>query len=71
MRLTGPLRSIPHFEENMLVDIDIDEKSIQIYPRRTKSKKKILKEEDLLKGLTEKTAHADELFQVTLKEFGD
>ena len=68
IRLTGLLRSIPHFEENMVVNIDIDESGIAVHPTKSKFKKLIFKEKDLLKGLTFQKAHADELFQLTLKD---
>ncbi|MBI5447919.1 MAG: transcriptional regulator [Gammaproteobacteria bacterium] len=70
LRLTGPLRSIPHFEENMLVEIDVDEHSIQVYPVATKKPPRF-KEKDLLQGLTAKTSHANEVFYPTLKELGE
>lgn len=71
LRLTGPLRSMPHFEENMSVEIKVDENSIQVYPVRTKIKIQRFKEKDLLQGLTAISAHADEVFHPTLKEFGE
>ena len=70
LRLTGQLRTIPHFEENMRVNIEIQEEGIQVRPARDKLKKKLFREADLLRGLNAWTAHADELMDVSPKEFG-
>ena len=61
LRLTGPLKSIPHFKENMLVNVEISHSSICISPAKPKREKLLFKEKDLLKGLTKKTSHADEV----------
>ena len=53
LRLTGQLRTIPHFEENMRVNIEIQEEGIQVRPARDKLKKKLFREADLLRGLND------------------
>ncbi len=64
LRISGPIKTIPKFEENMLVTVDISEKGIYVYPRQKKlSARELLPftEEDLLKGMTPYLAHADEI----------
>lgn len=70
LRLSGPMASIPHFEEDMLVDVEISEDGIQVRPAK-KEIKLPFKESDLLKGLSPKSAHADEIAHLTSKELGD
>ena len=69
LRLTGPVRSIPNFKENMLVEISIQADGIQVAP--VEKKLLLLKEKDLLKGLTKYTAHADAVEKLNSEEFGD
>jgi len=71
LRLTGPVRTIPQFEVDMVVNIDIKEDGISIHPVKTTTKKLPFSEKDLLKGLDAKTAHADALTTLTPREFGD
>ena len=71
LRLTGVIKTIPHFEENMLVEINVDEKGIQVFPAKAKRKKLPFTEEHLLKGLTSHTAHADEIANISDIERGD
>ena len=71
LRITGLLKTIPHFTENMLVDIEINEKGLFIKPSPLNRRKKLLfSEAELLQGLTKKTAHADELAIISNKELG-
>ena len=59
LKLTGPWKSIPHFEENMLVDIDVTEEGIQIRPIKRRATRRLpFSEAQLLKGLNAKTVHA-------------
>lgn len=70
IRITGPLRTIPHFTANMPVEIEVSEKGLLIHPVKPEKRKLILfKEAQLLKGLTPKTAHADEVADIQLGEF--
>lgn len=71
LRLTGAIKTIPHFEENMIVEVVINEKGIQVFPSKTKQKKLPYTEEQLLKGLTAITAHADELADISDIERGE
>ncbi len=71
LRLTGPIKAIPHFEADMLVDIDIEESGITIYPAKKKLKKLPYTEKELLKGLNARTAHADLLAEPSDKEMGE
>ena len=69
IRITGPLRTIPHFTANMPIEIDVDEKGLTIYPRLQKRKLLVFKEAQLLKDLTAKKAHADEIVDIHHQEF--
>jgi len=71
LRLTGPIKAIPQFEANMLVDIDVEEGGIKICPAKKKARKLPFSERDLLKGLNAKTAHAEELVSLKAKEIGE
>lgn len=72
LRLTGPLRSIPNFSENMVVDIDINESGITVHPTNLHHPRiKLLSEKNLLKGLNKKTAHGDQLAVIKLKDIGE
>ena len=71
LRLTGPVRSIPDFKENMLVKISISETGIQVTSVRQEKKILMFTEKELLKGLSSKTAHSDELATLNSEEFGD
>lgn len=66
LRIGGAMREIPHFKEGTEVDIEVTETGFTV----TKSKKKRFpfKESDLLKGLSEQTAHADLLASPQLNE---
>jgi len=70
IRITGPLKTIPHFTANMPIEIEVNEEGLIIHPIAAKKRKlKIFKEAELLKGLNAKTAHADELIDINQKEF--
>lgn len=70
IRITGPLKTIPHFTVNMPIEIEVNESGLTIHAITPKRQKLVLlKEAELLKGLTAKTAHADELASVSLKDF--
>ncbi len=71
IRITGPLRTIPHFRADMPIEIRVSEKRLVIYPLAMPKKRKLrlLKEAELLKGLTAEKAHADEIFDIYHREF--
>ena len=70
IRITGPLKSIPHFTANMPVEIEVNEKGLTIHRITSKKGKlRIFTEAQLLKGLTAKKAHADELADINHQEF--
>ena len=72
LRLSGPMVSIPHFKENMDVDVNITEEGILIKPAINKSKKNLpFSEENLIDGLTPRRAHADEIISLSTKELGE
>lgn len=71
IRITGPLKSIPHFTENMLVEIEVNKNGLTIQPLAKKRKFNLMKEAQLLNGLTAKTAHADEIASIQTGEFDD
>ena len=71
LRLTGPIKTIPQFEVNMLVDIDVEEDGIKIHPAKMKVKKLPYSEKELLKNLNPKNAHVDTLVNLSAKEIGE
>lgn len=70
IRITGPLKTIPHFTAHMPVEIEVNEKGLTIYPVTSKKRKLfVFNEAQLLKGLTAKKAHADEIVDIHHREF--
>jgi len=70
IRITGPLKTIPHFTANMPIEIEVNEKGLTIHPVITKKRKLLaLSEAQLLKGLTPKNVHADEIVDIHHQEF--
>lgn len=70
IRITGPLKTIPRFSANMPIEIEVNENGLAIHPLAPKKKKlRLLKESQLLKGLTAKKAHADEIIDIHHEEF--
>ena len=68
IRITGPLKTIPHFTVNMPVEIEVDSTGLVIHPVSKKKKRPIFNEKQLLNGLTAKNAHADEIAKINTKE---
>lgn len=60
LRITGSMKSIPRFEENMPVTVDISEKGIVVEPVKKSRLKLPFTEAELLADLDKDTAHADE-----------
>lgn len=70
LRITGPLKTIPRFDANMTVEVEVNESGLTIHPLAPKKRKLFLfKESQLLKGLTAKKAHADEIADINHQEF--
>ncbi|HLB41571.1 MAG TPA: transcriptional regulator [Gammaproteobacteria bacterium] len=70
IRITGPLKTIPHFTANMPIEIEVNEKGLTIHPVIQKKRKLLIfNEAQLLKGLTAKKAHADEIVDIHHREF--
>ena len=70
IRITGPLKTIPHFTANMPVEIEVNEKGLTIQPVIPKKRKLLIFNEALLlKGMTAKKAHTDELTEIHHREF--
>ncbi len=70
IRITGPLKTIPHFSANMPVEVEVNKSGLKIHPLANNKKKLLLfKEIQLLKGLTAKKAHADEIVDIDHREF--
>jgi antitoxin MazE len=66
LRISGPIKAIPHFEENMNVIVEVSEKGLVVYPKpKKRTTREILPftEEALLKGFTPYLAHTDEITQ--------
>ena len=68
LRLTGPVRSVPHFEADMMVIINVTKSGIRVEPMEKPKKKERFTEEQLLKGLNAHTAHADLLAEISLED---
>jgi antitoxin MazE len=70
VRITGPLKTIPHFSANMPIEIEVNKTGLTIHPLTPKKRKSLLfKESQLLKGLTARKAHADEIAEIHHQEF--
>ncbi|MGQ3888605.1 AbrB/MazE/SpoVT family DNA-binding domain-containing protein [Legionella sp. CNM-1927-20] len=67
LRISGPMREIPHFKEGTEVDVEITEEGFTVV-KSTKRKHFPFKEADLIKGLSAETAHADLLATLNPKE---
>lgn len=70
LRLSGAMKTIPHFEDNMPVIVDITEKGLYVYPKPKKLKARDLlpfTETELLKDL-DKTAGDIALLPTLLSE---
>ena len=48
IRITGSLKTIPHFTANMPVEIEVNEKGLTIHPIIKKKKRLLFKEAQLL-----------------------
>ncbi|WP_131782779.1 AbrB/MazE/SpoVT family DNA-binding domain-containing protein [Legionella gresilensis] len=66
LRISGPMRKIPHFKEGTEVDVEITEKGFTVV--KTKGNNFPFKEIDLIKGLSAETGHADLLASLKLNE---
>lgn len=70
IRITGPLKTIPHFTANMPIEIEVNEQGLTIHSVVPKKRKLLLfNEAQLLKGLTVKNSHADEIVDIHHREF--
>jgi antitoxin MazE len=71
LRVSGPIRDIPHFEENTTVELDIDEHGFTATKVETHASRRALpfNESDLLKGMTPEKAYADILIKPLSSEF--
>lgn len=70
IRIAGVMRDIPHFQEGMLIDIDVSEEGLNI--RKLQAKKKLIlpfNETELLKDMTPLSAHADLLSPLLKGEY--
>lgn len=68
IRITGPLKTIPHFTANMPVEIDVNERGFTVRSVIKKKKALIFSEAQLVKGLSAKKVHADEIVNLQNKE---
>ena len=61
IRITGAMKTVPHFEENMMVTVEITEKGIFIRPALKKKKEKLFPftEEELLSDLDAESTEDD------------
>jgi len=61
IRIMGSLKTIPHFTVNMPVEIEVSKEGLTIHPIVQKKTLLFFNEAQLLKGLTAKKAHVDEI----------
>lgn len=71
LRLSGPLKSIPHFTEDMLVDVEITEKGLVVKPAEKKPAAFSFSESELLADLNEDTVHLECLASLLPKGWGE
>lgn len=73
LRISGPMKTVPNFEENMPVDVNVTEKGLEVVPvKKIKKRQLPFTEAELLEDMTPYGAHADEIENVYLdKEWGD
>ena len=71
LRLTGSIKTIPHFTSNMVVDVEITSQGIKVSPSKKMKNKLFFSEKDLLKGLTPYKAHIDEVIDISDAERGE
>lgn len=70
IRLTGAVKEVMHLEAGMDMEVEATEMYIKLYLKPKHKKIKLrFSENDLLDGLTSYTAHADEVFKITDREF--
>jgi antitoxin MazE len=70
IRISGPLKSIPGFAADMVVEVDVNENELTI--RRINLRKKklgLFSEAQLLEEITAKNVHADEIADIGDEEF--
>ena len=67
LRISGPIKSIPNFSADMPVVVEVTDQWIKVSPERKTPK--LLKESDLLKNITMKDAHTDEVITLTDDEW--
>lgn len=62
LRVSGPMRDIPHFTAGSEVDVEVMPEGLVIKKSALRLLKKLpFSEADLLEGMTPQKAHADEL----------
>ncbi len=71
LRVSGAMREIPGFEINTPVTVEILKDGFKVKKVTSFKPAPILKEKDILAGLTAKTAHADSLAHLTPPEWGE
>jgi len=73
LRITRPMGDLAHLSKGSKVDIEITEQGLTVKPKSTTGKKLELPytEAELIKGLTSKKAHADELPSMLSSEVGE
>lgn len=69
LRISGAMRELPHLQEGMLVDVEINEDGFTVKKSFLCHKKKFpYTEKELLKGLSAAKAHSDLLASPLLNE---
>lgn len=76
LRISGAMKTIPHFKENMTVMVEVTEKGIYIFPLPKKISRKKLKllllpftEEELLKDISKTSDNVKLLPKLLPKEY--
>ena len=66
IRIAGIMWDIPHFKEGALIEVEVFENRLKIKKFQSKRKKHLslpFSETELLKGMTIKTAYADQIIR--------
>lgn len=71
LRISGPLRDIPHFTENTPVTVEVFEDGFIVTKAKASTKHQLFSEEQLLAGLNSHTAHGDLLASPTKRELSE
>lgn len=70
VRITVPIGKLAHLTKGCAIELEVTSQGLLIRPK-TNSRKLLFTESELIKGLTPKKAHADEIPSSLSSEHGD